>query len=96
VGDPKPTPAAVPGVVANPAKENWTLTVLKVAWPVIAFILVVVTVVIALGLPSRMGTWMAALPILAGIDAAMGAVAFGGPAIKRAQTAAQNGAGDGP
>lgn len=84
VTDPSP---AVPGVVANPAKENWTLTVLKVSWPVIAFILVVVTVVISLGLPDRMSTWMSALPILAGIDAAMGAVAFGGPAVKRMQEA---------
>ena len=86
---PTGTGAVVP-VVAG-AKENWTLTVLKVAWPVIAFILVVVTVVISLGLPDRMSTWMAALPILAGIDAAMGAVAFGGPALKRKQEAASGG-----
>lgn len=92
MSDVTPSPA-VPGVVAAPAKENWTLTLVKISWPVLAAILVIVTSVISLGLPDRMSTWMSALPILAGIDAAMGAVAFGGPAIKRAQEARNGSSG---
>jgi hypothetical protein len=84
VADLNPSPADT-GVVANPAKESWTLTFLKVSWPVLAGILVLVSSIVTLFLPDRMSLWMSALPILAGIDAAMGAAAFGGPALKRAQ-----------
>lgn len=87
-----PSPA-VTGVVASPAKDAWTLRLLKAAWPTEAAVLILVTVAIILGLPDRMGAWMPALSVLAGIVAAQGAVAFGGPAIKRAQEAARGGNG---
>lgn len=79
-------------LVATPAKEAWTLTVLKVAWPTLAALLVVTTVILALALPDRMPVWISAMPFLSGIVVAMGAAAFGGPAIKRAQEA-RNGNG---
>jgi hypothetical protein len=80
---------AVPVVVAG--KEAVTLTLIKVGGPVLAAVLILVSAIISLALPDRMSPWMAALPILAGLDAAIIAAAFGGPAIKRAQEAARDG-----
>lgn len=77
------TPAVVEG-------DSWTLKLVKVEWPILAAVLVLVSATIALFLPDRMVAWGTALPILAGIVTVMGGVAFGGPAIKRAQ---QNGGG---
>jgi len=85
VTDPSP---ADTGVVANPASgDAWTLTLLRAAWPIEGAVLLVVSVLLLFAAPERMGAWMAALPILAGIVAAQGAAAFGGPALKRSQEA---------
>jgi hypothetical protein len=76
--------SAVPEVVAG-EKESATLTLIKIGGPVLASVLILVSAIISLAFPDRMPSWMAALPILAGLDAAIIAAAFGGPAIKRAQ-----------
>lgn len=86
MADANPSPA-VTGVVAG--KESWTLTLIKVGGPCLAALLSLVSAIIALGLPDRMSSWMAVVPILAGLDAAIIAAAFGGPAIKRAQEASR-------
>lgn len=78
-----PTPAAVAG-------DSWTLKLVKIEWPILAAVLVLVSAIIALFLPDRMAAWGTALPILSGVVTVMGGVAFGGPALKRAQ---QNGGG---
>lgn len=75
-----------PVVVAAPA-ESWTLTLIKVGGPALAGLLSLVSAIIALGLPDRMASWMAVVPILAGLDAAIIAAAFGGPIVKRSQEA---------
>ena len=69
------------------AKEAATLTLIKVGGPVLAAVLIVVSAIIALALPDRMPSWMSALPILAGLNAAIIAAAFGGPIVKRSQEA---------
>lgn len=70
-------------------KESWTLRLIKVGGPALAAVLTLVSSVIAVALPDRMPSWMAALPILAGLDASIIAAAFAGPAIKRQQEAAK-------
>ena len=81
---------------AQHVRDSWTLTLLKVAWPVEGAVLVLVTIIVLFAAVTRMSAWMGALPILAGIVAAQGAVAFGGPAIKRRQqNQAGNGGGEG-
>jgi hypothetical protein len=58
---------------------------LKAAWPLLVAVLVLVSAVVAVGMPDRMAAWGVALPLLSGMVIAMGAAAFGGPAVKRAQ-----------
>ena len=66
-------------------KDSWPLALLKAAWVLLAAVLVLVSSIIALGMPDRMAAWGQALPILATLVGAMGAAAFGGPALKRSQ-----------
>lgn len=68
-------------------KDSWTLRLLKVTWVVLGADLVLVSSIIALFAPDHMADWGVALPILAGIVTVMGGIAFGGPALKRRQTA---------
>lgn len=68
-------------------KDSWTLVLIKAMWPWLVAVLVLVSSVIAIGWPTRMSAWAVALPILAGLVTAMGAAAWGGPALKRAQEA---------
>jgi hypothetical protein len=85
MGDTTPsTGGAYPVVVAG---ESWTLTLIKVGGPVLAGLLTLVSSIIAMFLTDRMPEWMAALPILAGLNASIIAAAFAGPAIKRQQEA---------
>ena len=81
----KDTPATGGSDPAVVAGESWTLKLVKVEWPILAAVLVLVSAVIALFAPDRMAAWGQALPILSGIVTVMGGVAFGGPALKRAQ-----------
>ncbi len=66
-------------------KEAWTLTLIKVVWPALGALLTLTTIVLTFGWPDRMAAWTPALALLLGLDAAMGAAAFGGPAVRRAQ-----------
>jgi hypothetical protein len=86
VADVNPSAGGATAVVAG-ERESWTLTLIKVGGPVLAAILILVSSIISLALPDRMPSWMSALPILAGLDAAIIAAAFGGPVLKRAQEA---------
>ena len=80
-------------VVAAPASDAWTLTLLRAGWPIQGAVLVLVSIVILFAAPDRMGTWMQPLPVLAAIVGAQGAVAFAGPAWKRAQEGRDGGGG---
>lgn len=86
MGKEKPSTGGLPVVVAG---DSWTLKLVKVEWPILAAVLVLVSAIVALFMPERMTAWGQALPILAGIVTVMGGVAFGGPAIKRSQEASR-------
>jgi len=67
--------------------DSWTLVLIKAMWPWLTAALVLVSAVIAIGMPERMAAWGQALPLLVGLVAAMGTAAWGGPRLKRAQEA---------
>ena len=77
--------AVEPAVEPEGKPESGALKFLKHAWVVLACWLALVSSVVVLFFPDRLGGWSTVLTILAGLDLGMGGAAFGGPAIKRAQ-----------
>lgn len=67
--------------------EAWPLTLLKVSWIVLGALLHIVTVVLIAVAPGRVALWTQAMAPLLILDGAMGAAAWSGPNIRRAQEA---------